>query len=400
MTAAQLRHPISNRTLDRTAWSLAAVSTIVTLVGVILAFAQGLSNDAGLVAPMSVVGIGYAVIGARVVDVRPRNPVGWLLIGTALSWGVAITARQYAGLALTPASAPPVGAALAAWVYTWIWLPGGAMFIVFVPLLFPSGRTLSRRWHRFAVVMAILVALDTVLHAVATIPHLNDVAALIAYNGTKEPGITGVLIALVEFWYFGCLVGVACVAIRLRRSVGIERQQIRWYAIAIAIAAIAVIIPGVLRLDVGGPLLLLAVIPIPASIGIAMLRYRLYELDRLVSRTISYAMLTGLLLATYAALVILLEGPLGQITGGETLPVALSTLAVATLFTPVRRRVQRIVDRRFDRARYDAEGTAAAFSDRLRDEIDLPRLVPARDETVQAAIAPSGVGVWLRQVQR
>ncbi len=293
MTMGWIRQTVSHRALRRTAWALAAVSTATTVVGVILALADGPSRDAGLLAPMSIVGIGYAFVGARVVDVRPRNPVGWLLIGTALTWGLTITARQYAGLALPPASAPPVGAVLAAWIYTWLWLPGGAMFLVFVPLLFPTGRTLSRRWHRFAVVMAILVALDTVLHAVATIPHLNDVAALIAYNGTKEPGITGVLIGLVEFWYFGGLVGVACVAIRLRRSVGIERQQIRWYAIAIAVATVAVIIQGVLSLDVGGPQLLLAVTVIPASIGIAMLRYRLYELDRLVSRTIAYAAVTA-----------------------------------------------------------------------------------------------------------
>ena len=397
MTVEQLGRPIPDRVLNRTAWSLAAVSTIMTLVGLTLAFAQGLSNDAGLVAPMSIVGIGYAVIGARVVDVRPRNPVGWLLIGTAMSWGIAITARQYAGFALAPASAPPIGAALAAWIYTWIWLPGGAMLLVFIPLLFPSGRTLSRRWHRFAVFMAILVALDTVLHAVAAVRYLNDVPALIALDETKDPGIVGVLIGLVEFWYFGSLVAVACVVIRLRRSVGIERQQIRWYAIAIAIAAVAIIIQGVLSLDVGGPQMLLAVTVIPVSIGVAMLRYRLYELDRLVSRAIAYALLTGLLVATYAGLILLLEGPLGQITGGETLPVALSTLAVAALFTPVRRRVQRIVDRRFDRARYDAEATSDAFSERLRDEVDLGMVTADLDATVRTAMAPTTMLVWLRE---
>ena len=128
-----------------------------------------------------------------------------------------------------------------------------------------------------------------------------------------------------------------------------------------------------------------------------MLHYRLYELDRLVSRTIAYAVVTGLLLATYAGLILVLEGPLGTAAGGETLPVALSTLAVAALFTPVRRRVQRVVDRRFDRARYDAEGTAAAFSERLRDEVDLATVTADLDATVRTAIAPATMLVWLRE---
>jgi hypothetical protein len=397
MTMGRIRRSVSDRALRRTAWALAAVSTATTLVGVILALAQGLSNDVGLLVPMSIVGIGYAVIGARVVDVRPRNPVGWLLVGTALSWGVSITARQYAGLALPPGSGVPVGAALSAWISSWIWIPGAGMFLVFIPLLFPSGRSLSRRWQRFAVGMAILVALDPVLHAIGTLPHLDDVATLIAYDATKDPGVIGALIGLAQFWYFGSLVGVACVVIRLRRSVGIERQQIRWYAIAIAVAAVAVIVQGVLALAVGGPLLLVAVTVIPVSIGIAMLRYRLYELDRLVSRSIAYAVVTGLLVATYGGLTLLLERPLGDLTGGDTLPVALSTLAVAALFTPVRRRVQRIVDRRFDRARYDAEGTAAAFSDRLRNEVDLATVTADLGSTVQTAMAPTAMLVWLRE---
>ena len=390
------RRSIGDRSLHRTAWALAATSTVITLLGVLLAIVEGLSGGVGLLAPMSIVGVGYAAIGARVVDVRPRNPVGWLLIGTALSWGIAIAAQQYAELRLAPAGLPPVGAALAAWIYTWVWIPGGAMLLIFVPLLFPSGHPLSRRWRHFAVVIVILVTLDTVLHAIATLPYLDDVAAVMAYDPKEDPRLIGALMDLAEFWYFGALVGVAAVFTRLRRSVGIERQQIRWYAIAITVAAIALITQGVLALDVGGPLMLIAVTVIPVSIGVAMLRYRLYDLDRLVSRTISYGLVTGLLVATYAALILLLEGPLGAFTNGDTLTVALSTLAVAALSAPIRRRVQRVVDRRFDRARYDAEGTSAAFTERLRDEVDLATVTADLDGTVRRAMAPASMGVWLR----
>ena len=206
MTRGRRWRPASDRTLHRTAWTLAAASTVVTTVGIILAVAEGLSGGVGLLAPMSIVGIGYAVIGARVVDVRPRNPVGWLLIGTALSWGLSSTCYQYAELALSQLPGPAAGATLAAWVYSWAWLPGGAVLLVFMPLLFPTGDVLSRRWYRFAVFMAILVTFDTVVHAIASLPYLNDLPRLIAYSAQLDPGVMGALAGLGDFWYFGSLV--------------------------------------------------------------------------------------------------------------------------------------------------------------------------------------------------
>jgi hypothetical protein len=246
--------------------------------------------------------------------------------------------------------------------------------------------------------MAILVTLDTIVHAGASLQHIDALAALVAYNPQHDPGVMGALAGLGDFWYFGALVAVAGVFIRLRRSTGLERQQIRWYGIAMIIAALTTIIAGVLELDLIVPLMI-AVSVIPVGIGIAMLRYRLYELDRLVSRTIAYAVVTGLLVATYAGLILLLEGPLGSAAGGETIPVALSTLVVATLFSPVRRRVQRVVDRRFDRARYDAEGMTTAFSERLRNEMDLGAVSDDLDRTVRSAMAPTAMHVWLREGQ-
>ena len=134
----------------------------------------------------------------------------------------------------------------------------------------------------------------------------------------------------------------------------------------------------------------------PIAIGVAILRYRLYDLDRLVSRTISYGLLTGALLAAYAGLILVLQDPLAAVTGGNTVTVALSTLVVAALFQPIRSRLQRIVDRRFDRARYDAERTTAAFAKRLREQVDLAALSDELDSTVDKAVAPSLVGLWLR----
>ena len=399
MTGMPRRPIYSDRMLHRTAWSLAVTSVAVTIAGLGLALLGGLSSGVGLLAPMSIVGIGYGIIGARVVDVRPRNPVGWLLIGIALSWGFVSTCYQFAELAQSQPAGQVAGATLAAWLFTWLWVPGGAALLVFMPLLFPTGHLLSLRWHRFAVFMAIFVTFDTIAHAGASLQHVDDLAALLAYKPQDDPSVMGALVRLGDFMWFGSLVAIAAVFIRLRRSTGLERQQLRWYGIAIMIAAVAVIVMGVLELDltVG---LTIATSVIPVSIGVAMLRYRLYELDRLVSRTIAYAVVTGLLVATYAGLILLLEGPLGSAAGGETIPVALSTLAVATLFTPVRRRVQRIVDRRFDRARYDAEGMTAAFSERLRNEMDLGAVTTDLDGTVRRAMAPTVMHVWLREGQR
>jgi hypothetical protein len=186
---------------------------------------------------------------------------------------------------------------------------------------------------------------------------------------------------------------------RYRHGASIERQQTRWFASSALLTLVTVGIgfSGIGPLADGGWLLVLVGLALmPIAIGVAILRYRLYDLDRLVSRTISYGLLTGTLLAAYAGLILVLQDPLGAVTGGNTVAVALSTLVVAALFQPIRLRLQRIVDRRFDRARYDAERTTAEFAKRLREEVDLAALSDELDSTVDKAVAPSHVGLWLR----
>jgi hypothetical protein len=183
---------------------------------------------------------------------------------------------------------------------------------------------------------------------------------------------------------------------RYRHAGPIQRQQLRWFGYAGLLMIGAVLVGVKAPWDWSWIVMVAGLGLLPLAIGIAMLRYRLYELDRLVSRTIAYAVVTGLLVATYAGLILLLEGPLGSAAGGETIPVALSTLAVAALFTPVRRRVQRIVDRRFDRARYDGQLMAAAFAGRLRSEVDIAAVGDDLDATVRAAVRPSTLQVWVR----
>jgi hypothetical protein len=186
--------------------------------------------------------------------------------------------------------------------------------------------------------------------------------------------------------------------VRFRRSTGLERQQLKWFTYAAIVELVYVVSSGFLTVPTAlGLLWAILLAPLlPIAIGIAILRYRLYEIDRIISRTLAYVVITGMLVAAYAGIVVLLGGPLAGVTGGDTISVALSTLIVAALFQPLRRRVQTIVDRRFDRARIDSERTAAAFSERLRDEVDIESVTSDLRETVRATVRPERLGVWLR----
>ena len=199
---------------------------------------------------------------------------------------------------------------------------------------------------------------------------------------------------------------MASLVVRYRRAVGVERQQLKWFAAVIAIAgpalAIAILTSGTTSgtiADVSGATWGIAVISLallPVAIGIAILRYRLYEIDRLISRTIGYATVTGVLVVVFAAAILLFQAVLAPLTQGNTVSVAASTLVVAALFQPLRRRVQSRVDRRFNRARYDAERIVAAFAGRLRDEVDLGQLRTEITAAVDHTVQPIAVSLWLR----
>jgi len=203
---------------------------------------------------------------------------------------------------------------------------------------------------------------------------------------------------------FGIFVlGVIGLLVRFHRSAGLARLQYRWLITAIVFVAVATlawaIATFVLSLDAYGlawVAVVLAYPGVPIAIAVAVLRYRLYDIDRIVSRTIAYGLVTAVLFGVFAGVNLALQGVLSTVTANDSLTVAASTLAVAALFNPVRSRVQRVVDRRFNRARYDAEQTVAGLATRLRDELDLPTLASELDATVRRAIEPSSVGLWLR----
>ena len=275
---------------------------------------------------------------------------------------------------------------------------GYASILPIVALVFPDGRLPSSRWRwPTGATLAVLVA-ATVIRLV-TPGDIENVGAVNPLGFDALPasisGLYGPLAVLGSILISA--LGTAAVVARYRRGQGVERQQLRWFlcAVLLAVAPLASSSSGG-----GGPgaflIAAFGLLLVPVSVGIAVTRYRLYEIDRLISRGLSWAVLSGLLLAVYSGAVLLLQTVLGGVTQGQTVAVAGSTLLAAALFQPLRRRVQSAVDHRFNRARYDAERTATDFAERLRDEMDIEYLSTDLATTAGSAVHPAGVGVWLR----
>ena len=351
--------------------------------------------------------VSYGLVGALLVLRQPGNVVGWLLLLIAFGFSATTTPAGIDLAALTAGTAD-LDDFLPVWLSSW---GGGLSFIAYttLTLIFPSGRLPRGRWRRLAIALLAfqigLVALSAVAPTLnfnvdgsTTVAIPNQLALLpdlpLWAFWSNDAAILVVIVALV--------LGAGSLVVRYRRSRGVERLQIRWLVAAIA-GVVAALAFGLASLAVLGEDAWFAWIPailayplVPVAIGIAVLRYRLYEIDRIVSRTIGYGIVTAVLGALFAGLVVGLSTLLQPITGRDAIPVAASTLGVAALFQPLRRRVQAIVDRRFYRAPADAARTVASFADRLRDEIDLASLTAELDATVRQTLAPSDVRVWLR----
>jgi hypothetical protein len=354
--------------------------------------------------------LSYAGVGVVLAVRRPGNAIGWILL--ALAWSfVLVNAPVIATTAdLSAGTAAP-------WEETKAWLTGwsgDALFALFFVLtvVFPSGRIPGGGWARVAraalIVSAALVLLAAVAPTIAvnrvgvdvgvSVPNPLAVFPDAAFWGlSSKAGFTLPLVVLM-------MIGAISVLVRFRRSQGLERQQLRWMMAALAFVPLAIIAGESILLVTGGaasqvawiPALVAFMLP-PLAVGIAVLRYRLYEIDRLISRTIGWAAVTAVLAAVFVAAILVTRAVLAPVTGSSTIAVAGSTLLVAALFQPLRRRVQRLVDRRFNRTRYDAELIVAAFARRLSDEVDLEALRSEILATVSAAVEPSSVSLWLRE---
>src|SRR5215210_4822794 len=395
---------MSTRAAARLAWSLTALTIVLVCCTVAFGF---IYRDAPQELTFLVGVVACALVGAVVASRRPRNPIGWFFVLSASSFAIRDATLQYAvyGLIIVPGSLPLAHAM--AWPSGWMFLPGVALVLLFVPLYFPNGQLLSPRW-RPVLWLAILGAVTvSVLWAFAPgatsgirgIINPLGIEALRPWSGNLGDAVTGVLFLSVF------LASLFCLVVRFWRSRGGERQQMKW--ITYAAAAMFTMIMLVTLVDVVAAPSPLAKVAntltnamfagIPVAVGIAVLKYRLYEIDLIINRTLVYGSLTATLVALYFGGVVFLQYIFRVLEGGESqLAVVASTLAIAALFNPLRRRVQEFVDRRFYRRKYDAARILSAFSDRLRNETDLDALGEEVVEVVRDTVQPAHVDLWLR----
>jgi hypothetical protein len=348
--------------------------------------------------------VGYAAVGALIVARHPRNAVGWLFCAVGVAVPASSVVYAYATYGVVTDGLP--GDELAAWVYAW---SGDSLLIlvVLILLLFPTGRFLSRGWARFGVATMALAAALAVVTALDPGPLYNFVTVDNPVGVDAAGGVLDPLGSLRTVFSVAFVVAAVSLLARFRAAGAIERQQIKWLAAAVAFSAVMVLTLVVLEalIDtyrglaevVTSVVALLALAPIPAGVGIAMLRHRLYDVDVVIRRTLVYGALTATLAAGYLGCVLLAQ----LVIGAESeLAVAASTLAMAALFRPARGRIQALVDRRFYRRRYDAARTLEAFGGRLRDEIDLDAVGADLRAVARETLQPAHVSLWLRGAPR
>jgi hypothetical protein len=391
---------VNVRTASRAALALTALCVCLTAGELlIIALGQGLPfndpNEPALVDYVS--NLLFPIVAGVIASKRPGNRVGWLLLGYSLAVAVAgfVAAWGYYGVVLEPGSLPLAGAAV--WAASCFWMSG----LVFLPLLFlhfPTGHLLSKRWRW----VPPLCLLPLVLVAVPAVGLVGEPALLIVEGFFEdEPPArlewaTSFFDAALLVLVVVVLLSVVSLILRYRRSQGPERLQLKWVLWAAGI----LVLSGIWETVIGSSAFtaaLSAVIfaAIPVSIAVAILRYRLYEIDRLINRTLVYAVLTAFLAAAYLGIVVALQNVIPGANDSD-LTIAGSTLAVAALFRPLRARIQGFIDRRFYRRRYDAQRTLESFNSRLREEVDLDHLSAELLGVVRDTMQPAHASLWLR----
>jgi hypothetical protein len=350
-------------------------------------------------------------VGATISSRRPENPIGWIFCTMGLAFVLAVLLGNYGeyGLVVSPGSLP--GATTAAWTGNWIW-PVVLSPVGFLLLLFPSGYPPSRRWRPVLWLLCAALVGWFVSQAFMPGPMINagyesisNPYGIEALGGVLKPlGAASGILLLV-----GVLASAVSLVVRFRRSRGDERRQLKWLAYAAVVvvlaAAVSLTVEGVAPdsdvaiIQVMQLTLVASLSTVPIAAGIAILKYRLYDIDLVINRTLVYGSLTALLVAVYFGSVATTQAIFRTLTGQEQQPqlaVVVSTLAIAALFSPLRRRIQGFIDRRFYRRKYNATKTLEAFSAKLRDETDLEALNRELVGVVRETMQPAHVSLWLR----
>jgi hypothetical protein len=399
------------RTSTWIAWSLGTL-WVVLLAPTLLLFTSNLFNPEvevyGLWVQGTFVGVIFPAIGLFLVSRRPEHPIGWLFCAAGLVVGLDHFCGEYAIYALLaqPGSLPAGQAA--AWVSSWLWVPFTVLMLFFL-LLFPDGRLPSGRWRSFAWLVGIAAIVGVAVQALLPVPtcEVCPIENPLGIEGLES--VAELVDALVEAFLVGVLgsLALASLFLRFRRASGVEHQQIKWLVFIFSVlflgATLAYIVYSATEArwawSVGQSLLAVGSVGVPIAMGVAILRYRLYDIDSLINRTLVYGSLTLLLAAVYFGGVTLTEAIFRTLTGQEEQPqlaIVVSTLVIAALFIPLRRRIQSFIDRRFYRKKYNAAKTLEGFSLKLRDETDLKTLSDDLVGVVSETMQPAHVSLWLR----
>jgi hypothetical protein len=396
--------PSTGHAAARLAWFLCTLTVVlVAFVVVFAVFYQDNLRDLAFLLGV----VSNALAGAVLASHRPRNPVGWFFVFSAVSFALSEAMFRYAvyGLVIDPGSLPL--AQMMAWPSTWLWVPGVALVLVFLPLYFPNGQLLSSRWRPVVWLIIFVSVVSAVFWA------FSPGKVIDAWDITNPLGLTALrpamaaLEAVMAVLFLGLILSaVVSLVVRFRRSQGREHQQMKWLTYAATAVLGMVLLTTLLEAanlvflsEMGGLVTELVIAGIPVGVGIAVLRYRLYEIDRIINRTLVYGMLTATLVLVYIGGVTTTEAVFRALTGQEKQPqlaVVASTLVIAAMFTPLRHRIQSFIDRRFYRRKYDAAKTLKAFSARLREETDLDALSNDLVGVVNETMQPAHVSLWLR----
>jgi hypothetical protein len=403
-------HPVKQAGWTVLAWTLFGVYSVLA-AGTIWLLVSGNGQGEGEES-LGVLCLGFALVGALVATHEPRNSVGWLMLAIAISFVTALFTTFYASGQVLPGYVP------LGWLGSWVWNVWLFLASTVLPLVFPDGRLLSRRW-RLVVALGALGMVMSIAGVVIGPKPLELDSGVFMPNPTGIAGAASLAEALIGL---GNAVGGLCfllagtsLVIRLRSSRGRAKQQVKWFVYVGSVVVVALLF-ALVELAVAarpGPepgwsmvvgtagwltALMAIVIGFPVAIGNAILRHRLYDIDVVINRTLVYGLLTVLLAATYLVSVLAFRIILDPLTGKSDLAVAGSTLAVAGLFRPARARVQSVVDRRFFRSRYDATQTLEGFATQLRSELDLEALGHDLRDVVAETMQPAHVSLWLRRV--
>ncbi|HVD34438.1 MAG TPA: hypothetical protein VNB93_01755 [Rubrobacter sp.] len=362
--------------------------------------------------------LAFPIVGALVASRRPRNPIGWILLADGLLWMVLAVTDSYLVYGVARPGSVPFPVTVGALGNTWLWVPTVGLLGIYLILLFPDGQLPSRGWRPLALFSGAVIVLLSVAEGLAPGPLENQGGVRNPFGIEALPWLVGVAQIITPLLPLCILASAVSMVLRFRRSRGEVRQQIKWVAFVTSLVGLlylcAMIVSQLLFVLRGGGRLpptpwwldllfsvaVLGFAAVPVAIGFAVLRYRLYDIDIIINRTLVYGSLTAMLVAIYFSGVATTQLLYRTLTGQEQQPqfaVVVSTLAIAALFNPLRHRIQSFIDRRFYRRKYNARKTLEEFSAKLRDETDLETLNRDLAGVIDETLQPAHVTLWLRR---